>query len=140
MSRIKSRDTKPELTVRKFLFAKGFRFRIHDKKLPGTPDIVLPKYKTVIFVHGCFWHNHEGCSRAVMPKSRIDYWKPKIERNKARDIENANTLRETGWQVITVFECGLKPKKALETLERLTIDLVKKADLNNFSGPEQTLL
>lgn len=119
MSRIKSKDTKPEIIVRKYLFSKGLRYRIHDKKLPGKPDIVLPKYKTVIFVQGCFWHNHEGCSRAVIPKSRVEYWLPKIERNKTRDIENADKLTATGWKVLTIFECELKPKKAPAYLEEL---------------------
>ena len=110
MSKIRSKDSKPEITVRKMLFKEGFRFRIHDKKLPGKPDIVLKKYKTVIFVHGCFWHQHENCKRANMPKSNIEYWAPKIERNVQRDKEHAETLKEKGWQVIVVWECELKNK------------------------------
>lgn len=123
MSRIRSKDTAPEIIVRKYLFSKGLRFRIHDKKLPGKPDVVLPKYKIIIFIHGCFWHNHAGCKRAVIPKSRVDYWLPKIERNKARDLENADALALAGWKVITVYECELKPKKAEETLDALVSEI-----------------
>ncbi|GAB3710150.1 very short patch repair endonuclease [Spirosoma flavus] len=126
MSRIKSKDTKPELAVRKYLFSKGFRYRIHDKRLPGKPDLVLPKYKTVIFVHGCFWHNHDGCRRAVIPKSRVDYWLPKIVRNKSRDAENTEKLKASGWKVLTLFECELKPKNVAETLESL-LDQIKES-------------
>jgi len=110
MSRIRSRDTKPELLVRKFLFSKGFRYRLHQKKLPGKPDIVLPKYKTVIFVHGCFWHSHNGCSRSVTPKSNQSYWMPKIERNAKRDVDNAFLLKKMGWRIIVIWECELKTR------------------------------
>ena len=108
MSRIRSVNTKPEITVRKFLFSKGLRYRIHDKKLPGKPDIVLPKFKTIILVHGCFWHGHEGCKKFVIPKSNTAYWSNKIERNKVRDTKNAAELSKLGWRIYTIFECQLK--------------------------------
>lgn len=109
MSQIKGKDTKPEEMVRKYLFAQGFRYRKNDKKLPGTPDIVLPKYKTVIFVNGCFWHGHEGCKYFVWPKSNPDFWKKKIETNISRDLQKIELLQSKGWRVITVWECELKP-------------------------------
>lgn len=107
MSRIRSKDTKPEEYVRKFLFREGFRFRKNDKRYPGKPDIVLPKYKTVIFINGCFWHAHT-CSRAHLPKSNLEYWQPKIEKNKLRDEQNQKKLQDAGWKVITIWECELK--------------------------------
>ena len=108
MSRIRSRNTRPEIIIRKFLFAHGFRFRINVKRLPGTPDIVLRKYKTVIFVNGCFWHGHEGCRYFRLPKSNVDFWKNKIERNKERDLQERIKLRDMGWHVIQFWECQLK--------------------------------
>ena len=119
MSHIRGKDTKPEETVRKHLFAKGFRYRKNVKKLPGCPDIVLPKYKTVIFVHGCFWHLHNGCKYAVMPKSNVDFWEKKLYGNKERDKRNRQLLEKMGWNVITVWECQLKKDKKEETLENL---------------------
>jgi DNA mismatch endonuclease (patch repair protein) len=104
MSRIKSKDTKPEMIIRKYLFSKGFRFRLHLNKLPGKPDIVLPKYKTIIFIHGCFWHGHENCKYFVTPKTRTDWWVKKIERNKQLDIDNFQHLNRLGWKVFTIFE------------------------------------
>lgn len=111
MSRIRSKDTKPEMIVRKFLFAQGFRYRLHDKKLPGKPDIVLPKYKSVVLVHGCFWHGHEGCKYYTVPQTRTEWWIAKIGRNKQRDSEQLRDLRHLGWKVFTVFECNLKANK-----------------------------
>ncbi len=108
MSQIKGKNTKPEMLVRKFLFSKGFRYRLHVKNLPGKPDIVLPKYKTVIFVHGCFWHGHEGCKYFVVPKTRTDWWLNKISRNKKVDEKNLYALRQESWKVLTIFECDLK--------------------------------
>jgi DNA mismatch endonuclease (patch repair protein) len=105
MSRIRSKDTKPELLVRKFLFSKGFRYRLHDKKLPGKPDIVLPKYKTVVFIHGCFWHGHDGCRYSVIPKTRTEWWEEKIDRNKIKDEKVKNDLLKLKWKVIHVWEC-----------------------------------
>lgn len=108
MSRIRSKDTKPEMIVRKFLFSQGFRYRLHDKKLPGKPDIVLPKYKTVIFVNGCFWHGHKGCKRSSNPKSNQKYWGAKILGNIKRDINNKKRLMKSGWMEISIWECETK--------------------------------
>lgn len=119
MAAIKGKNTKPEMVVRRFLFANGFRYRLHDKKLPGKPDIVLPKYKTVIFVHGCFWHGHEGCKYFVVPKTRTEWWLNKINGNKENDIKIMSALKKLGWKVITVWECGLKKKSVDKTLTTL---------------------
>jgi DNA mismatch endonuclease (patch repair protein) len=119
MSQIKGKDTKPELLIRKFLFSKGLRFRLYDKNLPGKPDIVLPKYKTVIFIHGCFWHGHENCKYFVIPKTRTEWWLKKIERNKLLDCDNFQALRELGWKVLTTFECELKKNNREKTLNEL---------------------
>lgn len=116
MSRIRGKDTKPEMVVRRFLHANGFRYRLHEKKLPGKPDIVLPKYKTVIFVNGCFWHGHDGCRYFVVPKTRTEWWLEKIKRNKQLDANNYYELSKTGWKIITIFECELKGDKLNETL------------------------
>jgi DNA mismatch endonuclease (patch repair protein) len=124
MSRIKSKDTKPEMLVRKFLHANGFRYRLHDKKLPGKPDIVLPKYKTVIFVHGCFWHGHDGCKYYVVPKTRTEWWLNKIDTNKANDIKAFKALKKEGWKIIEVWECDLKPARLETSLNKLLRKLV----------------
>lgn len=118
MSKIQSKNTKIETTVRSWLFNNGFRFRKNDARFPGKPDVVLPKYKTVIFVNGCFWHSHEGCKYAYMPKTRVDYWKSKLEKNKKRDIRNRELILGMGWNVIDVWECELR-KNPLERLESL---------------------
>ncbi|HEY4288012.1 MAG TPA: DNA mismatch endonuclease Vsr [Puia sp.] len=125
MSRIRSKDTKPELIVRKILFSRGFRFRLHRSDLPGKPDIVLPKYKTVVFVHGCFWHGHEGCKYFVVPKSRTEWWLNKINRNKELDEINAGKLQSMGWKVIQVFECGLK-KGEVEKMGEWLVQQLRK--------------
>ena len=122
MSRIRSTDNKPEEIVRKFLFAQGFRYRKNDKKLPGKPDIVLPKYRTVIFVNGCFWHKHD-CPRFVWPSSNQDYWWPKILGNVERDKKNADQLRSQGWNVIVVWECELKKTVRDERLYALCSEI-----------------
>jgi DNA mismatch endonuclease, patch repair protein len=119
MSRIKGKDTKPEMLVRKFLHAQGFRFRLHVKDLPGKPDIVLPKYKTVIFVHGCFWHGHEGCKYYVIPKTRTDWWINKINSNIANDAKAITQLKKQNWKVIELWECELKPDKLRTTFAKL---------------------
>ena len=119
MSRIRGKDTKPEILVRKYLFARGLRFRKNDKRYPGRPDVVLPKYKTAVFVHGCFWHLHEGCKYAKMPKSNVEYWEEKLYRNRERDARNQAELKAMGWTVLTVWECELKKDKCEETLEIL---------------------
>jgi DNA mismatch endonuclease (patch repair protein) len=124
MSRIRSRDTKPEEIVRKYLFSKGFRYRKNDTRFPGKPDIVLPKYKTIIFVHGCFWHCHAGCPDYVQPKSNQDYWRVKLERNKQRDAEHTASLQADGWRVFVVWECELKMTVRDERLERLCSEII----------------
>jgi DNA mismatch endonuclease, patch repair protein len=113
MRRIRSVDTKPELDVRSLIHQLGYRFRLHRKDLPGKPDIVFPGRKKVIFVHGCFWHQHRGCSEGRVPSSRTGYWGPKLKRNRARDAENQARLKEQGWDVLVVWECGLKDRKSL---------------------------
>src|SRR5258705_5298290 len=119
MSRVKGKNTKPEIIVRKFLHSKGYRFRLHDKKLPGKPDIVLSKYRTVIFVHGCFWHGHKNCKYYRLPKTRAKWWKEKIEKNILNDTRKSQELKDTGWTIIKIWECGLKPKKSSKTLDSL---------------------
>lgn len=119
MSRIKGKETKPEVIVRKFLFSQGFRYRKNDKRYPGTPDIVLPKYRTVIFVNGCFWHKHEGCKYFVWPENNKEFWKNKIEANVERDNRNYEFLKELGWNVIVIWECELKKKSREDSLESL---------------------
>jgi len=116
MSRIRSKNTKPEMLVRKFLFSKGFRYRLHDKKLPGKPDIVLPKYKTVIFIHGCYWHGHSGCKYFVVPKTRTEWWLEKICGNINKDISTQSILSSKGWKIITIWECELRSNLIHSTL------------------------
>jgi DNA mismatch endonuclease (patch repair protein) len=119
MSQIKGKDTKPEMIVRKFLHANGFRYKLHDKTLPGKPDIVLPKYKTVIFVHGCFWHGHKGCKYYVVPKTRTEWWLEKINGNKEKDSNSLSFLKKENWKIIVLWECQLKVNKVQQTLEGL---------------------
>lgn len=123
MSQIKGKNTKPEMLVRKYLFANGFRYRLNVRTLPGTPDIVLKKYKTAIFINGCFWHGHEGCKYFVWPKTRSDFWKGKITTNIARDKKNIQLLKNSGWNVIIIWECELKKDKIEHTLEALIQEL-----------------
>src|SRR5687768_1195595 len=119
MSRIRATNTKPELLVRKFLHAQGFRYKLHDKTLPGKPDLVLPKYKTVIFIHGCFWHGHNNCKYYVVPKTRTDWWLNKINTNSSNDIKAIKTLKQEGWKIIIIWECDLKLAKVEKTLSSL---------------------
>ncbi|MBU8882315.1 very short patch repair endonuclease [Kaistella sp. DKR-2] len=120
MSRIKGANTKPEILLRKRLFAEGFRYRINDKKLPGKPDIVLKKYRTVIFVNGCFWHGHQNCKYFVIPNTRTEFWMNKINGNIDRDLKNEEALIKLGWKVITVWECDLKKTMLEDTVQRIT--------------------
>lgn len=122
MSRIKSKDTKIKVKVRQYLFSKGFRFRKNDKRFPGKPDVVLPKYRTVIFVNGCFWHMHENCKQGRLPKSNIEFWRSKMERNAANDELHRNQLQKMGWKVITLWECELK-QDFEKTMENVTLSL-----------------
>src|SRR5215212_1918044 len=117
MSRIKGKNTKPEMLVRRFLHANGFRYKLHDKSLPGKPDIVLPKYKTVVFVHGCFWHQHKGCRKSVRPTSNIEFWNAKLDKTIKRDKQNTELLNEADWKTITIWECELKNAERLEKVK-----------------------
>lgn len=126
MSQVKGKDTKPEILVRKYLFSKGLRFRKNDKRYLGTPDIVLPKYRTVVFVNGCFWHLHEGCKYASIPKSNVDFWEKKLYGNRERDKRNQKKLESMGWTVIIVWECQLKKDKLEQTLEELYKQIISE--------------
>ncbi len=139
MAAIKGKDTKPEMIVRKYLFSRGLRYRVNNRKLPGSPDIVLKKYKTVVFIDGCFWHGHEGCKYYRLPKSNVDFWRHKITMNMARDYANGVDLRLAGWRVIRIWECEIKTKtKRDETLERLYLEITGTRQGSNVyeSTPE----
>ncbi|HCE42332.1 MAG TPA: very short patch repair endonuclease [Lentisphaeria bacterium] len=123
MGRIRSKNTKPEIIVRSILHRMGFRFSLKHKKLPGSPDIVMPKHKTILFVHGCFWHRHRNCKVATTPKSRVGFWKSKFEKNVGRDIRNLRELRKLGWNVIVVWEC-----QAMKSPEQLAERLFHKLE------------
>ena len=139
MAAIKWKDTKPEIIVRKYLFSKGLRYRVNNRKLPGSPDIVLRKYKTVVFIDGCFWHGHKDCKYFRLPKSNVDFWRQKITMNTARDYANNVDLKLAGWRVIRIWECEIKTKaKREETLSRLFAmitgvpsDIISLADESN---------
>lgn len=136
MAAIKGKDTKPEMIVRKYLFSQGLRFRVQVRKLPGNPDIVLPKYKTVIFVNGCFWHGHEGCKYFRLPKSNVEFWKEKIERNIERDRESMRALLDLGWKVIRVWECELRNKANREETLNKIYNSITSSDGSNYSFEE----
>jgi DNA mismatch endonuclease (patch repair protein) len=119
MSRVRSKNSRPEMLVRRLVFAEGYRYRLHDRKLPGCPDLVFRGRAKVIFMHGCFWHRHEQCSLARMPKSRLDFWEPKLTANKERDARNKKLLTKEGWKVLTIWECQLKDIEQLKrTIKR----------------------
>lgn len=126
MSQIRKTDTKPELKVRKFLFKHGFRYRLYNNKLPGNPDIVLPKFQAVVFVNGCFWHAHEGCKFNKLPKTRTEYWHPKILGNVERDRRNLKELKKLGWKTFVVWECELNNQMIEKTLNKLIKKLTKR--------------
>lgn len=125
MASIRSKDTKPELIVRKFLWNRGFRYRLNNPRLPGHPDIVLKKYRTCVFVNGCFWHGHENCTYYSIPKTNTTFWRNKIERNKQRDIREQKSLAQMGWHCIIIWECELKTQNRSKTLESLAFTLNK---------------
>lgn len=139
MSSIRGKDTRPEVLVRKYLFARGYRFRLNHPRLPGHPDIVLRKYRTCIFVNGCFWHAHEGCGHFRLPKSNTDFWRAKFDRNQLRDKEDRSKLTQMGWHCITVWECELKPKVREKTLQSLdfTLNHIFLKDLVEKYRPEE---
>lgn len=132
MAAIKGKDTKPEMIVRKYLFSRGLRFRVQVKKLPGTPDIVLPKYKTVVFVNGCFWHDHEGCKYFRLPKSNVEFWREKIE----RDRESMKALFDLGWKVIRVWECELRNKANREETLNKIYNSITSSDGSGYNFEE----
>ena len=119
MARVRGKNTRPEMIVRKLLFAAGYRYRLHVRKLPGAPDLVFPSRKKVIFVHGCFWHRHDNCASSRMPKSRVDFWSDKLNGNKARDQRNQKALTDAGWQALVVWECELGDLTVLQDKLRL---------------------
>jgi len=123
MSHIHSKATKPEMAVRRWLWAHGYRYRLNVKSVPGKPDIVMRRYRTAIFVNGCFWHGHEGCNKFVMPKSNTDFWHAKIERNRTRDTRNYEELMQAGWQVIVIWECNLAKDKLETTMQQVAVAL-----------------
>lgn len=141
MAAIRGKDTKPEILVRKFLFSRGFRYRLNHPRLPGHPDIVMRKYRTCIFVNGCFWHGHEGCRYYVLPKTNTEFWKAKIERNRTRDVEEQHQLAAMGWHYITVWECQLKPAVREQTLESLAHTLntifLNDRSIKRYTLPEE---
>lgn len=127
MSRIRGKDSQPELALRRVLHRLGLRYRLHAKDLPGKPDLVLPRYKAVVFVHGCFWHRHEGCKIATTPKSNTLFWVEKFNKNKARDAHVADSLKNLGWRVFVVWECDLAPSKVMNTADRLRAAICSEA-------------
>ena len=139
MAAIHSTSTKPELKLRHTLWHLGFRYRVNDKRLPGKPDIVLPKYHTVIFVHGCFWHGHEGCSKFVMPKTNVEFWENKIRRNRERDLLNCQRLESLQWNVIDVWECELSKNRFDSTFEHIEHSILKnKARFEEYQERRRT--
>ncbi len=140
MSKISGKNTVPEILVRKYLFAHGFRFRVNDKRFPGTPDIVLPKYKTIIFVNGCFWHGHENCKAARLPKSNSSFWTNKIAQNIERDRKVQSQLQQMGYRILIIWECQLKSKKLETTLSELIADIKSNDLLYNQQADTKQLL
>lgn len=126
MSQIKGKNTKPEETIRKYLLGRGLRYRKNDKRLPGHPDIVLPKYKTVVWVNGCFWHVHEGCKYFKWPKSNVEFWKNKLTENRRRDVVKIQALKELDWKVIVVWECELKGDNQTTRLNKLYLEIIQR--------------
>ena len=124
MSHVTGKETKPEIMVRKYLFARGLRYRKNVKQLPGTPDIVFPKYKTAVFVNGCFWHGHKGCKYSQLPSTNIEYWEKKIADNLERDERKTRELEKLGYRILIVWQCQLKPNIKIETLETLYHNIV----------------
>ena len=122
MSGIRGKNTKPEILIRRALFSAGFRFRLHRRDLPGVPDVVLPGHKVALFVHGCFWHRHAGCALARLPKSRLDFWLPKLTANAERDARNLRALRRLGWGVMTIWECQARDTARLANRIRRFLD------------------
>ena len=137
MSRIRGKDTGIEVKVRKYLFSKGFRYRKNDPRLPGKPDIVLPKFHTVIFIHGCFWHRHKGCKNCTIPKTRMEFWNSKFKRNVENDLLHRNQLEDAGWNVLTIWECSLDKEHFSETMRNMEEQLYSYQKTNQ--EPEKSI-
>ena len=137
MSHIRSVNTKPEILLRRGLWRIGFRYRVNDKKLPGRPDIVLPKYRTVVFVHGCFWHGHKGCKVYSVPKTNTEFWVAKVARNQERDQEVWRKLEAKGWIVVVVWECQLKKANLDDTVARVCAEIVRNGEANRAAEEER---
>ena len=133
MSQIRGKNTSPEVIVRKYLFSRGLRYRLHDKKLPGRPDLILKKYRTVVFINGCFWHQHSNCKHSHIPETNREYWLNKLSGNKKRDEENLRKYRDLGWNVIVVWECELRPALRSMTLQRIYYEIIYSASPYNFN-------
>lgn len=141
MSRVKGKDTKPELVIRRALFARGYRYRLHDRRLPGKPDIVLKKYNAVIFINGCFWHGHKMCRRSKLPSTRKEYWRTKIERNVERDQESIKSLSDSGYRILIIWGCGLEGKNRLpfnELMDEVERWLHGNSQLKEIQGLNET--
>lgn len=137
MAAIRSCDTKPEMLVRRYLHSEGLRYGLHNKRLPGSPDIVMRRFKTAIFVHGCFWHGHANCKYYRLPKSNIEFWQSKVERNRERDKRDISALHKLGWRVIVIWECQLKTKAMREQTLKELFDMLKcRYLLSSFHQPE----
>ena len=139
MAAIRSASTKPELKLRRALWHHGFRYRVNDKNLPGKPDIVMPKYRTVIFVHGCFWHGHKDCKYYTIPKTNTEFWMAKVARNQERDQEVWRKLEAKGWSVIIVWECQLKKANLEETIDRVTAEIIRNGVIYQAAQEERTI-
>ena len=137
MSAIHSSSTKPELKLRRALWRQGFRYRVNDKRLPGRPDVVLPKYRTVVFLHGCFWHGHKDCKNYTVPKTNTEFWVAKVARNQKRDQEVWRKLEAKGWSVIIVWECELKKAKIEETIDRVAEEIVRNGEVYRATQEER---
>ena len=138
MAAIKGKNTKPELLIRKALYARGFRYRLHDTKLPGKPDLVLKKYNAIILIHGCFWHKHD-CYLFKWPATRVDFWKNKIESNVIRDAKQKEAYKELGWKILTIWECALKGKNKLDfnqVIDRIELWLLTATEDSEIKGEE----
>jgi DNA mismatch endonuclease (patch repair protein) len=140
LATVPSVSTKPELMLRHNLWYRGFRYRINDKRLPGSPDVVLPKYRTVVFVHGCFWHGHKGCKKYTIPKTNTDFWVKKVARNQQRDQEVWRQLEAKDWSVIIVWECELEKKRFDETIDRVEKEIIENGRLHEQRRKERRLL
>lgn len=139
MAAVNGKDTKPEMIVLKYLFSLGLRLRVQVRKLPGTPDIVLPKYKTVIFVDGCFWHGHEGCKYFRLPKSNVEFWKQEIKNNKACDVSDKEELKLLGWRVVRVWGCNIRKIAGMEEYLQGLYDTITKPRPNDYDTDYETV-